>query len=70
MKYILKIGNMFISSVSIDSYSTDIDVELTSNRNNARIFNYETSELYIVLLINLFNCEITRIDHVHSDVQP
>ena len=70
MKYILKIGNMFISSVSIDSYDTDICVDFTSNRNDARVFNYESSELYINILCDLFNCEIIRVDHVHSDIQP
>lgn len=70
MKYILKIGHMFISRVSIDSYDTDIYVDFTSNREDACVFDYEISELYISLLVNLFNCEIIRVDHVHSNVQP
>ena len=60
MKYILKIGNMFISRISIDSCDAEICIDFTSDRENAHVFNYESSELYISLLINLFNCEIKR----------
>lgn len=70
MKYILKIGNMFISSFSINSYDSEINVDFTSERENAHVFDYESSELYISLLINLFNCEIIKVDHVHCDIQP
>lgn len=70
MKYILKIGNMFISGISIDSCDAEINIDFTSDRENAHVFNYESSDLYISLLINLFNCEIIRVDHVHCDIQP
>lgn len=35
-----------------------------SDRENAHVFNYESSELYISLLINLFNCDIIKVDYV------
>ena len=60
MKYILKIGNMFISRISIDSCDAEICIDFTSDIENAHLFNYELSELYIDILNNLFNCEIKR----------
>lgn len=64
MKYVLKIGNMFISRIFIDSCDAEICIDFTSDKESARVFNYESSELYISLLINLFNCDIIKVDYV------
>ena len=63
MKYILKIGNMYISRISIDSCDAEINVDFTSEIVNAHVFSYESSELYINLLFNIFKCDIIKKDY-------
>ena len=61
MYYILKLGELYIESISIENYDTDISIRFTAKVDDAKRFddlNYLTFKNLIELLLN---CELTII---------
>lgn len=61
---ILKLGNLYISSISIDSYDSEIQVYYTNIINNAKRFDVNVIELYKDMLEVLMGCAFEIITEV------
>jgi len=61
---ILKIGKLYISYVSIDNYSDEINVSFTSVINDAKRFDVNDIELFKCILELIMECSFEVITEV------
>jgi len=61
---ILKIGKLYISQVSIDNYSDEINVGFTSVINDAKRFDVNDIELFKCILELIMECTFETITEV------
>lgn len=61
---ILKIGKLYISCVSIDNYSNEINVSFTSVINDAKRFDVNDVELFKCILELVMECSFEVITEV------
>ena len=60
--YILKLGDLYITRISIENYDTDISIEFTVKIDDAKIFNELNYLTFKNLIELLLNCELTIIE--------
>ena len=60
--YILKLGDLYITRISIENYNTDISIEFTVKIDGAKIFNELNYLTFKNLIELLLNCELTIIE--------
>ena len=60
--YILKLGKLYISRISIENYDTDISIEFTVKIDDAKNFNELNCLTFKDLIELLLNCELTIIE--------
>lgn len=61
---ILKIGKLYVSCVSIDNYSDEINVSFTSVINDAKRFDVNDIELFKCILELIMGCTFVVITEV------
>lgn len=54
MKTIIKLGNMYICRLEINNYDNEVNVNFTSNIEDAKEFNEELANMFIDILVTLF----------------